>query len=147
MRLHRSSQFAGWSVATLVSYLEDLRRSDIAGKNLMTLKYARMGNIIPRLSRDPRIAEILETCVAWQEVFIQNYPNVMKGGRDIDDFRNYFRAELETYSSETLKLLRADVEKFEFEGRSMVTEIYERMSRLAGYESIDDMESSFSDPI
>lgn len=143
MRLHRSSQFAGWSNETLRSYLEDLRQAVAEGRNLMTLKYARMSDSIARLSHDPRIPEILETCVIWQASFISEYPNVMRGGRNLDDFRNYLRGELETYSSGTLRLLKADVDDYLSRGKSMTVDIYKRMARLAGYESLDVMERVF----
>ena len=79
MRLHRSSQFAGWSLQTCRSYLSDLQIAEAGGMNLMTLKYARMEGSIPRLSRNPRIPEIVEVITDWQIRFIEEYPNIMKG--------------------------------------------------------------------
>ncbi len=144
MRLHRSSQFAGWSEETLASYLKDLHHAEEIGGNLMILKYARMSDSIPRLSNNPRIPEILEVFVAWQKQFIDDYPAVMRRGRDLDDFRNYLSGELETYSAATLRLLSADVERYLAEERSMTVDIYERMASLAGYSSLREMENAFS---
>ena len=142
MRLHRRGQFAGWSQATCASYLEDLKRAKAAGKNLMTLKYARMDELIPPLSENPRIHRIRERFLQWQKEVIAGYPNTMRGARDLDDFSNYFGAELETYSDETLKLLYADVEACHRAGGNMSLEVYQFLARQSGYASLDEMEES-----
>jgi len=59
-RVTRGAQFSVWSEQTLVSYREDLEKALIEDKNLMTLKYARMDNLIPKL-RDDIMVEDLET--------------------------------------------------------------------------------------
>lgn len=144
MKLHRRVQCAGWSDGTCQSYLEDLINAKNSGMNLMTLKYARMDKLIEPLSDNPRIGEILDRFVSWQRDCIQRYPAIMKGARDIDDFTNYLRSELETYSARTLELLLADVVKAEREGLNLSIEVYRELARQSGYESIDDMEKSLS---
>jgi hypothetical protein len=142
MKLHRHGQFAGWSRETCASYLEDLKRAKAAGKNLMTLKYARMDDLIPPLSENPRIHQIRERFLQWQKEVITGYPNTMHGARDLGDFANYLEAELETYSDETLELLSADVESCHRAGGNMSLEVYQFLARQSGYASLDEMEAS-----
>ena len=52
-RLHRGAQFSIWAEDTLGSYQDDLRRAREEGTNLMTIKYARMEDLIPRKNFNP----------------------------------------------------------------------------------------------
>jgi hypothetical protein len=140
MRLHRRGQFAGWSQFSCASYLQDLRRAREAEKNLMTLKYARMANLIPPLSENPLIDQIRRRFLQWQEEVIARYPNTMRGARDLDDFSNYLGAELETYSDETLELLAGDVEACHRDGGNMSLEVYRFLARQSGHASLEQME-------
>ena len=140
MQLHRRGQFAGWSQAACGSYLQDLQRAKAAGKNFMTLKYARMDDLIPPLSENPLVQRIRRRFLQWQEEVIAGYPNTMRGARDLDDFSNYLGAELETYSDETLELLAADVEARVRDGGNMSLEVYRYLARRSGYASLEQME-------
>ena len=140
MKLHRRGQFAGWSEETCASYLEDLQRAKTEGKNLMTLKYARMDDLIPPLSTNPAIGRIRDRFVDWQRQVISRYPNIMRGARDLDGFAAYLEAELETYSDRTLELLRADVEACSRAGGNLSLEVYRLLAEQAGYDSIEAME-------
>ena len=142
MRLHRRGQFAGWSVGTCESYLRDLVTAEASGKNLLTLKYARMDNRIPPLSESPDIPYIRDYYVDWQKLIISRYPNIMRGARDITGFSNYLISELETYSDKTLELLRLDVDACRQAGGNMSLEVYESLAGQSGYASLDDMEKS-----
>jgi hypothetical protein len=142
MQLHRRGQFAGWSRETCASYLDDLKRAKAAGRNLMTLKYARMDDLIPPLSRNPLIPRIRERFLQWQKEVSARYPNIMRGARDLEDFSNYLGAELETYSDETLELLYADVEACDQVGGNMSLEVYRFLAGQAGYASLEQMEES-----
>jgi hypothetical protein len=142
MQLHRRGQFAGWSQQTCASYLQDLRRARAAGKNLMTLKYARMDDLIPPLSENPLIHQIRQRFLRWQKEVIARYPNIMRGARELDDFSNYLGSELETYSDETLQLLAADVEACHRDGGNMSLEVYRFLAGQAGYASLEQMEES-----
>jgi len=144
MKLHRSSQFAGWSIETCKSYLDDLERADQSSRNLLTLKYARMGNQIPQLSDSPYLTAICDQYVKWQTVIINQYPNIMRRGRNIDDFRNYLCSELETYSDRTLEMLWKDIQSCCRSGRNLSLETYEFLAGQAGYSSLSDMEKSLS---
>jgi len=140
MKLHRRGQFAGWSNNTCLSYLEDLKKAKDAGRNLMTLKYARMDNLIPPLNDSQRIPKILDRFVDWQKAFIAQYPAIMSRGRDMADFANYLRSELETYSDRTLELLAADVDAAVQEGRNLSMEVYLTLARQSGYATLNDLE-------
>lgn len=142
MRLHRRGQFAGWSVETCESYLHDLETAEASGKNLLTLKYARMDKRIPSLSESPDISHIRDCYVEWQKLIISRYPNVMRGARDIAGFSNYLSSELETYSNQTLILLRSDVDDCRQTGGNMSLAVYESLAGQSGYASLDDMEKS-----
>ncbi|MBN2552229.1 MAG: DUF4125 family protein [Spirochaetales bacterium] len=142
MKLHRRGQFAGWSEETCSSYLEDLERAEASGKNLMTLKYARMDDLIPPLSTNPVIGRILDRFVDWQQQVISRYPNIMRGARDLNGFAAYLEGELETYSDRTLELLWADVEDCRRTGGNLSLEVYQLLAEQAGYDSIDEMEKS-----
>ena len=140
MKLHRRGQFAGWSAGTCRSYLEDLRRARTSGRNLMTLKYARMDNLIQPLSNNPLIAQIRDRYIEWQQEVMERYPNTLRGGRDLDDFANYLTSELETCSDETLALLWADVRACARDGGNMSLEVYRLLATQSGYGSLEEME-------
>ncbi len=142
MQLHRRGQFASWSQETCASYLEDLKRAKAGGKNLMTLKYARMDDLIPPLSQNPLVSRIRERFLHWKKEILARYPNIMRGARDLDDFSNYLGAELETYSDETLELLSADMEACQQAGGNMSLEVYRFLAGQSGYASLDQMEES-----
>ncbi|MEW5734822.1 MAG: DUF4125 family protein [Thermodesulfobacteriota bacterium] len=150
-RIMRGSQFSAWSEATLASYREDLIRAEETGRNLMTLKYARMDNLIPPLSESPQIAEIAAIQVAWQQDLAREFPRVLGQGRAITDesagpnstsFLRYLAAELETYSEKTLSLLMADIRDFRKRGENMARAIYTAMVRELGYDSLADAEQN-----
>jgi hypothetical protein len=144
LRLHRKSQFAGWSLQTCQSYLEDLETAEGSGMNLMTLKYARMGNQIPPLSHNPAISFIVDQSLIWQEEVFQRYPNLKSRAREIEDFKNYLSCELETYSDRTLNLLQQDVTQYIASQKSMTLEIYNTMAVLSGFSSLEQLEDSFN---
>jgi hypothetical protein len=143
--LHRRAQFSMWSEDTLQSYLEDLYRAKDDGRNLMTVKYARMEDLIPRENRNPRIDEIVTIQCGWQREMIEMYPYLMAGARPLsrsDDtnydtsFEIYLRGELETYSEGTLALLHRDILKLKKTGVNGSEIIYEHLARELGYDSV-----------
>ena len=150
-RVHRKSQLTVWSKDTLESYLKDLTRAEEAGKNLMTIKYARMENLIPPVNTSEYIDKITEILIPWQEEFIRQYPKFMQRGRPLRSseetggmvsFETYLRSELETYSERTLASLYQDVRRNQDEGKNMSRESYAYLVRAMGYESLEQVESS-----
>lgn len=154
-RMHRKSQLVMWSEDTLESYLKDLTEAEQADKNLMTIKYARMENLIPPVNESTYIDNITEILIPWQEEFISRYPRFMQRGRPLRSteegesegmvsFETYLRSELETYSERTLVSLYGDVLRYKDEGRNMSRESYEYLVRAMGYESLEQVESSLA---
>jgi hypothetical protein len=149
--LHRRAQFSIWSEETLRSYLDDLSRAKESGINLMTIKYARMEDLIPRENRNPRIEEIVAIQCRWQAEMTKKYPYLMAGARhmtgsdDSDDdtsFETYLSGELETYSDNTIKLLYEDMMGYLQMGANGSEKIYEHLVKEMGYSSIEEADQA-----
>jgi hypothetical protein len=154
-RVNRAAQFSVWSVPTLASYREDLEKAVEQDQNLMTLKYARMEDLIPKLHDDILVDNLIDQIVAiqvaWQEEMMTRYPYLMKRGRPLNDkeeplqatsFVKYLRGELETYSAETLAHLYRDVTESDANDRNMTQAIYENLVKSHGYASIEEAEKA-----
>jgi hypothetical protein len=150
-KLHRRAQFSAWSAATLQSYLIDLRRAKSVGRNLVTVKYARMDNLLPCENPSPLIDSIVELVMDGQRRVIADYPRLMSGGRPLSEeeagsgltsFATYLRCELETYSETTLKLLYRDVLALGQVGSSLSEATYRSLAGLLGFDSLEALEES-----
>jgi hypothetical protein len=149
-RKTRSAQFQTWSIETLASYCNDLETATRENRNLMTLKYARMDNLIPPLNTDSIIDEIVRMNVLWQKEMAEKYPNLIARGRPIDDgensvitsFKTYLACELETYSDVTLACLFKDIREFQERNENMMEKVYEHMVKGLGYHSIEEAEET-----
>ncbi len=152
-RVMRSSQFAVWSENTLDSYYNDLKEAVALGKNLMTLKYARMDNLIPPLHESAEINRMIDDIVNiqvnWQQDMILKYPALMGRGRPIQDqkgvqgltsFKTYLKSELETYSLMTLTFLFQDVMHCSAKNLNMTENVYQLLVKGLGYESLEEAE-------
>jgi hypothetical protein len=152
-RMNRAAQFSVWSEQTLASYREDLEKAVEQDRNLMTLKYARMEDIIPKLHDDILVDNLIDQIVviqvAWQKEMMARYPFLMKRGRPLDDdeealqatsFVSYLRGELETYSADTLAHLYRDVTESQANDQNMTQAIYESLVKSHGYASIEEAE-------
>jgi len=150
---NRTAQFFTWSEKTLSSYLDDLLSAEEKGGNLMTMKYARMGNQIPCLNDDPMIEKIIEIQTAWQKDMFARYPHLMGGARAIESrqdtdlytsFESYLRAELETYSGKTLGFLYGDIQRYQQDNQNMNQRLYDFLVKDLGYDSLDEAEKAAS---
>lgn len=126
-KVMRISQGMSWSEDTLESYLNDLKKAEKDGRNLLTEKYARMmrttspseyaqiEHILPPLNAEvfELVDKIVEIVLQWQEELAERFPFVLRRGRPIrasqdtsfiPSLETYLRGELETYSKRTLKL-------------------------------------------
>ena len=148
-RLHRGVQFSIWAEDTLESYLEDLQRAKKEESNLMTIKYARMEDLISRKNFNPLIESILDIYMSWQKEMIEDFPNIMAGGRRLsstDDsiietsFETYLKGELETYSDNTLSLFHRDLITLTEKGMNGSRMVYELLFKKMGFRSIEDAE-------
>ena len=148
-RLFRRVQFSVWSEETLASYLDDLSRAKEQGQNLMTLKYARMENLIPPLKGNPMIDRIVQMQLEAQRAMFSRYPHILSRGRPLEEdrpgvtsFKTYLRGELETYSDRTLELLCRDIQQVKDQGQNWVEQSYAVLVRNLGYQSIDEAEDT-----
>lgn len=157
-RTFRSIQFQAWSMDTLQSYQNDLVKAKEENKNLMTLKYARMDNLVPALHDKPQaldlIDEITSLSMEWQEEMFARYPLFISQGRSLDDqgkddsatsFKKYLRGELETYSLLTLTSLYRDMMDRKIKDRNMTEEIYSGLVTRLGYASLEDAENTLKE--
>jgi hypothetical protein len=148
-RLHRGAQFSVWSEETLQSYLGDLSKAKEQGHNLMTLKYARMENLVPPLNVNPIIEIIVHMELEAQREMFSRYPNFIGQGRSLEDdsagatsFKTYLRGELETYSDRTLELLYEDIRQIKDRGQNFAQQVYSNLVKNLGYHSIDELEDT-----
>jgi len=154
-RVTRGAQFSVWSEQTLVSYREDLEKALIEDKNLMTLKYARMDNLIPKLRDDIMVEDLIDRIVAiqveWQKEMMAKYPYLMKRARPLEDgekgietttFVNYLRSELETYSPGTLSRLYEDLTEGQSRDENLTEQVYSHLVKGLGFASIDEAEEA-----
>ncbi len=146
-RFHRGAQFSVWSEEALQSYLDDLIKAKDQDHNLMTLKYARMENLIPVLKTNPIIDKIVHMEVEAQREMLLRYPDALGQGRPLEDdstgatsFKTYLRGELETYSDRTLELLHRDIQEARDRGENWVQQLYTNLFRKLGYNSLDEVE-------
>ena len=126
------------SQETLESYLEDLQKAKVEGRNFLAEKYARMYNEIPPLKTNPVIGDIVKLENRWIGELSEKYPLIFK--EESSDFNVYLPSELETYSDKTLELYFRDVSKAEKEGRNLAEERYTKLFQQMGYNSIAEVE-------
>jgi len=150
-KLHRRAQFAAWSQATQESYLNDLHQARENGQNLLTIKYARMENRLPRCNFSPLVETVGDIIMEGQRRFISNYPYLMLRGRPLSEqesqpgltsFETYLRGELETYSEMTLELLYMDILALQENGVSFSEAIYQYLALEWGFESLETLEKT-----
>lgn len=159
----RVSQFSSWDIPTLEAYWQDLKKAVAEGRNLMTEKYARMmettapqeyarfADKLPAI--DAKTLEIVEGIVtiqmACRAVFAEKYPKTASAGRklytedDRDDdtsFETYLRAELKTYSMETLLRYRANLMDLLSKRENIIEIIMTTMVKFYGYTSLAECE-------
>lgn len=123
----------------LKAYLEDLRLALHSGRNMMTEKYARMDDQIPCLQHADEIDAIVAIEETWFAQVRKEFPHSFsetQGG-----FRIYIKSELETYSPNTLRLLKNFVLQAQAEGRNLVRERYENLFKRLGHTSLADFDS------
>jgi hypothetical protein len=138
-KLMRRAGFQVLSDKTLESYLQDLQEALEEDRNLVTLKYARIDELIPCLNDSRLIGEIVDIEERWLKELEKKYPLTFRNRADFAA-EIYLRSELETYSDRTLELYLKDLTKALEEGRNLTAERYNYLFKQLGYNSIDDME-------
>ena len=138
-KLMRRAGFHVLSTETLESYLQDLEEALDEDRNLVTLKYARIDELIPCLNDNPIIGKIVEIEERWFKELEKKYPATFRNRADFAA-GIYLRSELETYSDRTLELYYKDACQSLAEGRNLTAERYAYLFKQLGYRSIEDME-------
>ena len=160
----RTGQFAAWDEEALASYLEDLKAAVAAGRNLDTEKYIHM----MKTTSPSKYEQLSKRCVFPDEeglayaqkitdkmidqtvALFDAYPYVAGSGRPlrsqedwsgVTSIETYQKGELYTYSTKTLKLLWAHMEKLEAEGLSLAKLILENSVRYYGYKDLEEAEA------
>lgn len=157
----RYSQDATWSEDTLRSYLNDLKRAEASGRNLLTEKYAYMMEFtdpeyyrehlqasLPVLSEQKGrlIAEIVSLQLISHRKFAGQFPRIAGAGRPVGEDRgetsvkSYSIGELKTYSEETLRLLLRDVKQ----NPDMVLDIQRSIAEFYGYSGPEAAEQALA---
>lgn len=157
--INRYSQHSILSADTLESYRNDLIAAEMAGRNLVTEKYAYMmeftdpeyyaANLrdrLPRMSEEKAglIAEIVSRQLVGYQAYAAQYPAMAGAGRPADEgrgyasIRDYSIGEYKTYSVTTLGQLLHDLKKME----NPVMEIQKVMVGFYGFDSLEAAETT-----
>ncbi len=159
----RRSQFGVWNAQILSSYLDDLKKAEASGDNLLAYKYAFMMEItspseyqniknqLPLISRKKQ--ELVERITAinmeWFDEYARKYPKLSQNGRKRsagDDFlstpsvETYMMGELKTYSEKTLELLLYHFMHSKEIGRNLFIRTVDLEMRQYGFKDIDEAE-------
>ncbi|MEG0830756.1 MAG: DUF4125 family protein [Acidaminococcaceae bacterium] len=137
-RAMRAMSFSVLNMDTLESYYRDLQEAVIAGRNLVTEKYARMDNLIPVINDNPIIIEIVNIEREWLWQLHEQFPLTI---RLQGEFSNYASCELETYSNETLGLYYRDLFIAKTAGKNLVAERYLYLYQKMGFTSLAEVEA------
>ena len=147
-RFYRRATFSVWSNETLTSYHEDLIVAKREGRNLITLKYARMEDLIPVINDNKVIDNIVDITIGWAKEMARKYPNIQRRGRSIEEdgpnstsTKTYLRCELETYSDQTLELYYQNLQDCLARGENLSDRICLEMVTGAGFNSLQDAEN------
>ena len=162
----RRSQYENWTDEMLDVWTKYVEESEVAGRNLLSEKYARMmqysdlhyynKHLKHKLPVTPvkifrLINEIVEQLILWEEELGKRYPLVVGTGRPLrseEDYKGqtsletYARGELETYPEELLILYRDYVKDLASKGISLSENNQLTMVKLYGYETIEEAEES-----
>ncbi|MCL5405834.1 MAG: DUF4125 family protein [Deltaproteobacteria bacterium] len=143
----RGAIFELWTEEMLGSYLTDLEEARAASRNLLSKKYARMDDRIPRTNFHPLIEKIVAIEANWQTEIESKYPQVFlrmcRGtapGDDGSNFSVYLRCELETYGAKTIELYYQQVREAVTNGRNLSMDMLRILVLKGGFQSLDHAE-------
>ncbi len=137
-RMMRWMSYSVLPESLLREILNSINQATIDNRNLMTEKYARMGNQIPPLNESPLIEECVEAEDGMMREVVEKYPATFLGHSP--GFGNYLKCELETYSELALKGYHRFLTEAREKGENIVEMRYDNLFRRMGYASIADRE-------
>jgi hypothetical protein len=161
----RRGQFNAWSSEVAVSYLLDLERSIIEGRNLVAEKYINMmknthpsayeklsaGIVRPSELAVTLADEISDRLMKQSESLARQFPRAVARGRplrsDRDKFgvmsvESYQKGELTTYSENTLYKLLNHIDSLERNGVMFSQLVLENYAKYYGHKTLKDAEES-----
>jgi len=161
----RKSQFSDWPSELLESYLADLKAAAVAGRNLMSEKYAWMmestfpdefAKIAGRLPAPDQAAlalieEIVAAHLEWKRELHERYPLLGGRGRALraqdagareTSFESYLAGELKTYSPRSIHLLHRHTAEQKNNGVNGAEVVLLSQARQQGYASLDEAEKA-----
>jgi len=161
----RSSQFEGLPINILESYFHDLTVAERQGRNLMTEKYARMmestapleyeeiKNLLVEIDKVSQkyIEKIIPIFLEWEKKFRFEYPYLSSISRPVlsledslssTSFETYLKAELSTYSSNTLQLYYDFIKRNNENNINLSRQIQSNIVTKYGYHSLQEANDS-----
>lgn len=164
----RMSQWMVYSDELLLCYRKDCERACEEGRNLIFEKYGRMmestfpeeyekiKEYLPDAEERKEIAErIVQVHLKWDRQVLAEYPNIRKRGRtmttaqdnvtDGSSMESYLRAELLTYSADTLALLWKETEEACRKGENLLKQIIANETLFYGYKSLEEAEAKHAE--
>lgn len=160
----RMSQWMVYSDELLSSYKKDCELAYKEGRNLIFEKYGRMmettfpeeyekvKEYLPDVEdKKETVERIVKVHLDWDAQMLADYPNIRKRGRtltadkdnaiDGSSAESYLRAELLTYSVNTLAMLWQETQKACEKGENLLKQIITNETLFYGYSSLEDAEA------
>ncbi|MBU1096465.1 MAG: DUF4125 family protein [Bacteroidetes bacterium] len=138
-RLMRWMSYSVFPENVLTELLNSVNQATLDDRNLMTEKYARMGNQIPPINESPLINECVEIEEKMMKAVSNKYPLTFRNSNR--GFGNYLKCELETYSDAALKKYHGFLVNAEKTDINIIEQRYDNLFKRLGYESLADKES------
>ena len=139
-RLMREAKFSSWSNRTLKGYLVDLKNAIQAKRNLVTERYAIMEKLRAFPVENKLIELIVTTEKQWFLELNDKYPHIMG---NFNNFINYLKAELATYSTLTLKYYFEDIKQAKLINKNLIEKRFLNMYQKLGYASLQEVEGFY----
>ena len=129
----RRMTYSVLSDKTVALWLCDLETAKKDGRNVMTEKYALIGDQIPTLRDNPQIERIVDIEEKWMNELAFKYPHAVKRERaNAELFRKYALCELQTWSPAAVNSYFEDIKKAMEEGRNLAEERYDNLYQNIG---------------
>ena len=139
-KLMRKMAHSVRTAKTLTSYLHDLQVAVEVGRNFMIEKYARMDNLIPPVSINSLIPQIVAIESKWRQELAAKFP-LSFSSTESTFFEKYLGSELETLSDATLESYYNEVAEAAEQGVSLMEKQHAFLCEQLGYASLEAREA------